>query len=344
MIFDEKQNVLRVWESICTAEDIKKDVPLPQVQQLRSGMVHRSLPIIFRCAVNAMALVFFPVAAFSETRDLIIVAGQSNAVGFDAYAEELPPHADDANTMFWWRVGDPPPDEFDGTSARQWTHLQFQPRTEPMSGEAAQKLGRQYGNFNKKTKGGFGPEMGLVRTLTSKQSTPLAVLKTAFSGTSVAGDWNVDLPGKADPCYRAMVDEARAALLAAKEKGVTLRPRALVWVQGESDANAKDSPVYAANLAMMLNRLRSDLVAPELILLLGVNTRFGNGNNKFMPVIVEAQHEVAQTLARARYVDTAGAETLPPSHTHFTAQGTLEIGRRYAEALLELEAFVSKAK
>jgi hypothetical protein len=28
----------------------------------------------------------------------------------------------------------------------------------------------------------------------------------------------------------------------------------------------------------------------------------------------------------------------PPSHTHFTAAGTLEIGRRYAEALLSFES------
>ena len=48
--------------------------------------------------------------------------------------------------------------------------------------------------------------------------------------------------------------------------------------------------------------------------------------------------DVSAALPRARYVDTAGAETLPPSHTHFTAAGTLEIGRRYAEALLSLES------
>jgi hypothetical protein len=267
-----------------------------------------------------------------------LVAGQSNAVGFDAYAEELPADPKDAATMFWWRVGDPPPDEFDGTSARQWTTLQFQPRTPAMSGDAAKKIGRQYGNFNKKTKGGFGPEIGMVRTLATKERRPLAVIKTAFSGTSVAADWNVGLPGKADACYRAMIDEAKAALAAAQAKGVTLRPRAFVWVQGESDANAKDSPAYAANLSAMLKSLRTELAAPDLILLLGVNTRFGNGKNAFMPKVVEAQQEVAAALPRARYVDTAGAETLPPAHTHFTATGTLEIGRRFAEALLAAEA------
>jgi hypothetical protein len=296
---------------------------------------------MFRRLTLGLALLLQGLA-YAETRDLILVAGQSNAVGFDAYAEELPADPKDAATMFWWRVGDPPPDEFDGTSARQWTTLQFQPRTPAMSGDAAKKTGRQYGNFNKKTKGGFGPEIGMVRTLATKESRPLAIIKTAFSGTSVAADWNVGLPGKADACYRAMIDEAKAAIASAKSKEITLRPRAFVWVQGESDANAKDSPVYAANLTKMLQRLRSELDAPDLILLLGVNTRFGNGKNAFMPKVIAAQQEVATALPRARYVDTAGAETLPPSHTHFTAAGTLEIGRRYAEALLAAESALTK--
>ena len=291
---------------------------------------------MFRRLTLGLALLLQGLA-YAETRDLILVAGQSNAVGFDAYAEELPADPKDTATMFWWRVGDPPPDEFDGSSARQWTTLQFQPRTPAMSGDAAKKTGRQYGNFNKKTKGGFGPEIGMVRTLATKETRPLAVIKIAFSGTSVAADWNVGLPGKADACYRAMIDEAKAAIASAKSKDVTLRLRAFVWVQGESDANAKDAPAYAANLSTMLQRLRTDLNAPDMILLLGVNTRFGNGKNAFMPKVIDAQKEVAAALPRARYVDTAGAETLPPSHTHFTAVGTLEIGRRYAEALLAAE-------
>ena len=276
--------------------------------------------------------------AQAETRDLILVAGQSNAVGFDAYAEELPADPKDAATMFWWRVGDPPPDEFDGSSARQWTTLQFQPRTPAMPAVDGKKVARQYGNFNLKSKGGFGPEIGMVRTLATKESRPLAVVKTAFSGTSVAADWNVGQPGKADACYRAMIDEIKAAIVSAKTKDITLRPRAFVWVQGESDANAKDAPAYVTNLSAMLKSLRTELDAPDLILLLGVNTRFGNGKNAFMPKVIEAQQEVAAALPRARYVDTAGAETLPPSHTHFTAAGTLEIGRRYAEALLSFES------
>jgi hypothetical protein len=84
---------------------------------------------MFRCLTLGLSLLLHGLASAAETRDLILVAGQSNAVGYDAYAEELPADPKDAATMFWWRVGDPPPDEFDGTSARRWTTLQFQPRT-----------------------------------------------------------------------------------------------------------------------------------------------------------------------------------------------------------------------
>ncbi len=194
------------------------------------------------------------------------------------------------------RVGDPPPDAFDG-----------------------KKVPRQYGNFNANSKGGFGPEIGLVRTLAKNQTRILAVIKTAFSGTSVAGDWNVDLPGTADSCYRALLEETRATLAAANDQGIQLSPRAFIWVQSESDANPKNAPDYASNLTKILTRLRSDLGAPNLVLLLGVNTRFGNGKNPFMAEIVDAQQKIVATLPHALYVDTTGAETLPPSHTHFTA-------------------------
>jgi hypothetical protein len=108
-----------------------------------------------------------------------------------------------------------------------------------------------------------------------------------------------------------------------------------VWVQGESDATKAAAPEYAKNLAHMLARLRQDLEAPQLLALVGVNTRFGNDKNPHMPVIVAQQRALAAMDPLSRYVDTEGAETLLPAQTHFTAKGTLEIGRRFATALLE---------
>jgi len=274
-----------------------------------------------------------------ETRDLLIVAGQSNAVGFDAPAAELPADPADETILFRWRCGDPPPDQHDSILGETWTTLRPQPLGQPLSRESAAATNpphpdakRQYGNFAK-AEGGFGPEMTFARALAAGAPRPLAVLKVAFSGTSVAKDWDPALQDPDGACYDALVDEYRKAIAAATTKGITLRPRAMVWVQGESDATADHAPRYEANLRAMLERLRKDLEAPDLVLLLGVNTRFGNGKNPHMPAVIAAQKAVAEALPDCAYVDTSGAETLPPSHTHFTAAGTLEIGKRFAEAL-----------
>lgn len=301
-----------------------------------------SIPRVMFWGVWFWGLSFSGMSA-AETRDLVLVAGQSNAVGYDALAEELPTDPGDQDVMFWFRVGDPPPDASDSTSARQWTHLRVQERGNPISRTAppeqapAEGLRRQYGNF-KGLKGGFGPEMGFARELRVREGRPLAVVKVAFSGTGMRTDWNPADSGAAGACYRALVEETREAMAAAARRGVTLRPRALLWVQGESDSNAKDSALYEGALSTMIRQLREDLAVPGLQALLAVNIHFGNDKNPFVAKVVEAQKAIAAKDALAVYVDTEGAETLKPSQTHFTAAGTLEVGKRFAEALLELES------
>jgi hypothetical protein len=293
-----------------------------------------------------VSLLSLGIADGDESRDLILVAGQSNAVGYDAYASELPAHDGDQQVLFWWRTGDPPPDQYDVTSGGQWKRLQPQPRGTPwdvskLTGK--DKPARQYGNFFK-PEGGFGPEIGLARHLQTQEKRPLAIVKAAFSGTALMQDWNPDDPGASGACYRALLDETRKAMATAKEERVELRLRAFVWVQGESDATQAAAPQYAKNLGRILERLRADLSAPQLLALIGVNTRYGNGKNPHMPIVIAQQKELAERDPLTVYVDTEGAETLPPSHTHFTAAGTLEIGKRYAAALLALETERNKDK
>jgi hypothetical protein len=280
----------------------------------------------------------------SEMRDLVILSGQSNAVGFDAVASELVRDGRDDDVLFWWRCGDPPPDRYDSTSGLNWTSLQPQPKGVPLardSGEAGEVsfgLKRQYGNFASVT-GGFGPEFGFVRRLREIQpQRRIAILKVAFSGTGMRTDWNKEDLGDGGACYRALVSEIKHSIAAAKQKEIEFRPRAFLWVQGESDANAIDAPNYAKALASMIDGLRVELGAPHLPALIGVNVQYGNGKNQFMPLVVEAQKSIAANdSVRCRYVDTAGAQTLLPSRTHFSTDGTLEVGRRFADALLDFE-------
>lgn len=281
---------------------------------------------------------FILVAAFgasaasaNEPVDLLIVAGQSNAVGYDAKPGDSPEDESDQKILFWWRCGDPPPDNHDSTSGSKWTHLQAQPPGDPI----LPRQGRQYGNFAQ-PEGGFGPEIGLARTIYAKERKKLAVVKVAFSGTSLGGDWNHDDAGEAGSCYRSLVDETRTAIATAKETGLTINVRALVWVQGESDAKPEAARKYAGALESMIAALRNDLDAPDLVALLAVNTQFGGGRNKFMPTIVRQQKLVASGDPLCEYVDTSKATIA--NGAHFDATGTLDVGRWMAESLIRVEA------
>lgn len=269
------------------------------------------------------------VANGADKRDLILIAGQSNAVGFDAKPEELPEDERDREVMFWFKVGDPPPDEHDSMSDG-WTHL----RPHPLGNPKKPRKDRQYGNFAQPS-GGFGPEFGLARTLLDRGTAKLAIVKAAFSGTGIGRDWNPRSEGADGSCYRALMAETRKAIAAAKEQGIELRLRAFVWVQGESDANSGNVHRYAGRMAKLVAALRKDLQTPDLIALLAVNTRFLEDRNKFMPYIVASQREVAAKDRLAAYVDTSKCTIA--NRVHFDSKGTLEMGRLFAEKLLNLE-------
>lgn len=288
----------------------------------------RTLLLITLCL--GMGASSVPADEKNDPVDLILIAGQSNAVGYDARPSELPADPADKAVLFWWRCGDPPPDEHDSTSGGKWTTLQPQPLGSPK----LPKGGRQYGNFHQ-PEGGFGPEIGLARALRAKDGKRLAIVKAAFSGTGMRTDWNPADAGPAGSGYRALVSETKSAIAAAKAQGITLRIRALVWVQGESDANAGDSANYEKALGGMIAAARKDLEAPGMIALLGINTEFGGGKNAFVPKVVEAQKAIAAKDPRCAYVDTAGAAIA--NSAHFSSAGTLEVGRRFAEALWKVE-------
>ncbi len=273
-----------------------------------------------------------------ETRvlDILVFAGQSNAVGFDAKASELPADAIDETIRFRYRVGDPPPDAHDVVSEPdQWASLSPQPRGEP----GPKSEPRQYGNFANE-EGGFGPEVSFARRiahfeLASKNSCSLAVVKACFSGTSLADDWDPAGEGDRGACYRALVGEVQIARQLAKAEGYSVNLRCFVWVQGESDANANDAPKYAQRMKEMVQSLRRDIDAPRLPVLVGVNVHFHEDRNQFMPVIISQQRKLSQQVEQCRYVDTGGASIA--NSVHFDGRGTLEVGNRFASALLSIE-------
>ncbi|NNE00760.1 MAG: hypothetical protein HKN47_25875 [Pirellulaceae bacterium] len=293
-------------------------------------------------AVTAWLTTTVAASAADQPIDVFLVAGQSNAVGADAPPSQMPNDAIDDSILFRWRCGDPPPDEHDSIS-NGWQKLRAQPLGDPIT----PRRDRQYGNFAQPD-GGFGPEIGFARAIALQQSTPIAVVKVAFSGTHIAGDWNpnakaTDAATEHDSrgaCYRELVQQSRRAIADLKDQHYDPTLVAMVWVQGESDATAQRVDDYQHNLGRMIQTLRSDLKAPELIALLGVNTRFGGGKNQYMPAIIAAQQAYGQSDPLACYVDTAGATIA--NHAHYDAAGTIDVGQRFAKALKAMRSVAAE--
>ena len=92
----------------------------------------------------------------------------------------------------------------------------------------------------------------------------------------------------------------------------------------------------------MIRSLREDLDVPDLLVLLGVNTRFGGGRNPHLADVITAQQAFAEGDPNASYVDTSGA-TIANS-VHFDGPGTLDVGERFAAALMELQQSQSQPR
>lgn len=270
----------------------------------------------------------------SKPLDLYLVAGQSNSVGFDANPADLVPDPLDEQVLFWFRCGDPPPDEFDSRSTN-WTHLHPQPRGNPDTRGVQQ---RQYGNF-KFAEGGFGPEIGFARAIREHQgSRKFGIIKASFSGTSLINDWDPTDPGSKGACYQSLVSEVRTAVQEAEKQGYDCHLKGMIWVQGESDAGLEARKPYGTAMVNMLAALRQDLQAPDLWALLGVNTRFLSEKaiSPTMQQVIDGQKDAAEEDDHCLYVDCDGASLA--NNVHFDTAGTLDIGRRFAAAYLQREA------
>ena len=112
--------------------------------------------------------------------------------------------------------------------------------------------------------------------------------------------------------------------------------KAILWHQGESDANPAAAPLYAERLRALVERFRADLGVPDLPVIVGQLGRFDGRPWSASHTQVDAAHrELPSRLRNMRYVSAEGlahkGDTL-----HFSAAAARELGRRYAQAYLAL--------
>jgi lysophospholipase L1-like esterase len=263
----------------------------------------RVAPIAASTPTPSPGLAWGPTETPPAACRLFLLAGQSNMAGHGRY-DELPPGDDGAL----------PPNV---TIAAVSLDVHLRP-----------------------LEGGFGPELTLARNLAAAHpGETLLLIKYAVEGSSLL-DWAPDWDAKAaaqtghpeyGPLYRRLLE-----LVAAKREDpqhTACQPAAVFWMQGERDALfLQAAAAYEANLAALIEALRTDLGAPVLPFLVGQVDPPGD-RYPAAELVRAAQAAVARKLPGVYLVRTDGLSRRADG-LHYDTAGQLELGRGFASAYL----------
>lgn len=233
--------------------------------------------------------------------DLHILAGQSNAQGFQGDAEQCP--GGGQIPFFYNSPGF-------GASGGQWTILG------PQSG----------GHF---PKGYFGPEITFALALQQAGAQP-AIFKFTAPSTSLAKDWKG--PGEGG-LLDTMCRELLIAIKLLETHHLKVNLCSFTWIQGESDAETDEMAIhYHERLTVLLRHVREILYAPDLPIILGIDEQ--HPWVKERPIVVEAQKQIVAANKHMAFLSMLGLEKADTSH--LTPRGLVKHGERLFETWRQL--------
>jgi hypothetical protein len=171
-----------------------------------------------------------PKALVDLPTDLVLMAGQSNMVGYHSRIDELAPR---------WR--------------------------RPVPGAAIWRRGqwRQLGPDAANAQSAFGPEIGFAHHWTTLRGPGLGIVKLARTATWLATDWD---PAKPDGLYARLVARTRAALCAGPAR---LRGLIWMQGEADA-LDPATAIAYGANFHRFVECLRADLGVPDLPVVVGI--------------------------------------------------------------------------
>ncbi|MFT7619728.1 MAG: hypothetical protein ACI97A_003385 [Planctomycetota bacterium] len=277
------------------------------------------IPII-ACFVLALSLSAGHSAAQNKTR-VFIFAGQSNMVGSDAHAKEI-----DNFPMFKGAGVEQPKVKY------RYIHGEDKPANRSLEWIPLQP--------DKRAKF-FGPELTFARTLNKQLSGRIAIVKSAWGGTTLAKDWDPDNPSNKDLFARTM-RLTRDSLKNLKSKRISHELSGFFWHQGENDMlSQKLLPDYGQRLEAFIKRVRKELEKPNLPFFVGeISDKgiWGLDNRRNMQQLRAQQRAVCEKVKGVYFVETSHLAFKVTKdghpHYHFGTEGQLQHGMAYARAYL----------
>ncbi len=190
--------------------------------------------------------------------------------------------------------------------------------------------GLQPGLTDQNHPGLFGPEITFGRDVAEALAGEnVALVKYAWGGTNLAVDWNPDTPGAH---YTAFMNAVRQALA---NVGPDYLPEiaGMIWMQGESDTgDVTRAESYEANLTNFIETVRTDLGAPDMPFVIGEILDYPTYT--YADVVREAQANVAAADRMVALVRTDDLPIIVGNDNHYNAAGQMELGSRFALAVL----------
>lgn len=253
----------------------------------------------------------------SKTIKVFLLAGQSNMEGADAHAN---------------RIDDYP--VFKGAGAPQSDVLFASLPTEDSRVPA---LWRTLAPGES-----FGSEITFARKLKRSGAAPLAIIKSAIGGTTVAFDWNPAAPTNGQKLYPRTLKLVRETLQELDRRGVRYQLEGVLWHQGENDMlDPKLNRQYARGLTDLIAGLRQDLQSPHLrwfIAEVSEKGIWGMDHRRNLAILRQQQDAVLKADPLLRWVPTShlafDVMDSGQPHYHFGTQGQLQLGEAFADAYL----------
>lgn len=237
--------------------------------------------------------------------------------------------------------GNPAPDDSSGGGLGVWTELQ------PGHGTGFSSNGRQNSYSDR-----FGVEQTFALRLRELDpNRNIALIKYSRGGTSIDAEAAREY-GSWDPGYQDGVNQYDHFLSTISNAMATrdidgdsfpdsLVPAGIVWMQGESDADCTEEIAfrYQDNLTTLMGLIRTALGADDIPVVIG---RISNSGQVASGLVWE--HMEIVRYAQAAYVESDSAAALVASTDdygysdpwHYDTEGYVDLGRRFAEAVLEL--------
>ncbi len=153
----------------------------------------------------------------------------------------------------------------------------------------------------------------------------ILIIPTAVGGSSIS-QW------LGDSVYRSvqLFSNFSAQVNNAKQFGII---KGILWHQGESDANEKNSPKYEERLATLITKFRTVVGINDLPVLIGELGSFSKSKEQFS-LINQTIHHYAFQNTNISVISTSDLKDKGDS-LHFNSAGQRTMGKRFAEAYLK---------